>query len=228
MPPDLDVDEDFVSTSNEITPTEQSDTEAFHTVFEPDSPNRSTVPVVDFSASPDELSIEPVLAACTPPPTADPAHGSALREVPEEDESDDGHSTSAEDPEVHGLRIVMSPSFSGSPESEVSSYSLSTPMHERRATLDEADIPYDAMRERGPGHPLFPSSFAHLTLAPTLRANRSQSVFYPPQSAYLATHRTGTDGVMDRTGRPEWAQNWDASRHEFAVASSAGSASGRE
>jgi hypothetical protein len=35
---------------------------------------------------------------------------------------------------------------------------------------------YDALAERGPGHPLFPSSFAQLALAPTLSAKYA----FPP------------------------------------------------
>ncbi|KAH9943825.1 hypothetical protein B0H21DRAFT_747737, partial [Amylocystis lapponica] len=237
VPPDLDIDEDEFNVDGD-TPSNvaaEPDTEAFSTVFVSDSPPVSAVPNIEEPAGEaDELSIEPVWAGCTPPPTADPAHGSSLHEVREEDEEESVESVGTEDPEVHGLRIVTSPSrpsaFAANPGGEPSSYRLPSPSVERRAVLDEADTAYDAMRERGPGHPLFPSSFAHLTLAPTLHANyRSQSVFLPAPSAYAGAYRTATDvgGNVSR-GRPEWAQGWDPARHEFAVASSAGSISGRE
>ncbi|EMD39155.1 hypothetical protein CERSUDRAFT_112832 [Gelatoporia subvermispora B] len=95
------------------------------------------------------------------------------------------------------------------------------------------DEPYDHLRERGPGHPLFPSSFAHLSLSPTLGKHtktRSQSMIHPPPSrADLA--RAGSWGAprpasMGR--RPDWARNFDPTRHEYAVASSAGSVSAHE
>lgn len=63
-------------------------------------------------------------------------------------------------PAVHGVRVVVSPSeplecsFSSSPSPSVS----------------QSHVPYDAISERGPGHPLFPTSFANLALGPTLQA----------------------------------------------------------
>lgn len=38
------------------------------------------------------------------------------------------------------------------------------------ASTGSADVPYDAVGERGPGNPLFPASFARLALGPTLSA----------------------------------------------------------
>lgn len=62
---------------------------------------------------------------------------------------------------VHGLRVVVSPSetrrYSGSSTSYAGSFS-------------QPQVPYDAVGERGPGHPLFPSTFANLALGPTLQA----------------------------------------------------------
>ncbi|TFY61530.1 hypothetical protein EVJ58_g4455 [Rhodofomes roseus] len=83
----------------------------------------------------------------------------------------------------------------------------------------DKDAPYDALAERGPGHPLFPSSFAQLSMRPTLgskyvffrrlfvcgavadlvllsRPNRAQSLWNPPAPAFGNPHsiRTSVQG----------------------------------
>ncbi|KAI0924068.1 hypothetical protein AcV5_009427 [Taiwanofungus camphoratus] len=270
VPPELDIDEEELPSVLEPpleTPvetaviTDKGETEAssYPLVFESPSP---LPPAENPSPHPDELSIEPVIASHSQPPSTFSLDQSSheLSEVREEDENEEASSDDAntnadakkDEPEVHGLRIVTSPmspggpgrSYTMSPGGSPSPLPLGSPPVSARA-LDEHDAPYDATRERGPGHPLFPSSFAHLSFAPTLRANnraaRAQSMWAPPPPKFSSPHaiRTGINrptsiGVGGGTSgnprflRPEWAQAYDPARHEFAVASSAGSVSGRE
>ncbi|KAL6307233.1 hypothetical protein BKA93DRAFT_837465 [Sparassis latifolia] len=179
----------------------------------------------------DEVTIEPVLASSAPPPTSSHDLGFSLHEVREEDESEDARTPTS--PEVHGLRISTSPTRALGAPVALSSSPSASPL----ALGPRDDAPYDAMRERGPGHPLFPSSFAQLALAPTLRPSqsaRTMSVAYPALLATGGIRRADSVDGVPRAGlralRNDWAQAWDPARHEFAVASSAGSvsASGRD
>lgn len=161
-------------------------------VFEPDSPDvAANAPpshplVVDVDA-PDspgmselELSIEPVLAAPPPPPsTVDPTTGAnmtslhELREEDEEEQEDGNKSTESSvaggSAEVHGLRISTSASVpSYSPDIGPHSFGAGRGASPSPVRLENEGA-YDALNERGPGHPLFPSSFAHLSIGPTLR-----------------------------------------------------------
>ncbi|KAH9006700.1 hypothetical protein EDB83DRAFT_2462772 [Lactarius deliciosus] len=87
---------------------------------------------------------------------------------------------------------------------------------------------YDVVGERGPGNPLFPTSFARLALGPTLSANnpalRSQNL--PPASAFSNPHSIRASVVRGRRGKPSWAEGWDPSKHEYAVTASEGSVGG--
>lgn len=150
-------------------------------------------PVVDIESldSPEvsdlELSIEPVLAVPPPPPSAvDPTTGAnmtSLHEVLEEDEDEDqadetasvgGSSAAGSTIEVHGLRISTASMASYSPNLDPNSLGAGSFGAGRGASPSPVRIDtegaYDALTERGPGHPLFPSSFAHLSTGPTLRS----------------------------------------------------------
>lgn len=145
-----------------------------------------------------ELSIEPVLATAPPPPSiVDPTTGAnmtSLHELREEDEDENvGEGSGNEstgsaslqnlDVAVQGLRISTSASATGiSPVVGPHILGVGTgrggaspsprrlSVGEREHHHDEGAV-YDALNERGPGHPLFPSNFAHLSMAPTLRAS---------------------------------------------------------
>jgi hypothetical protein len=75
-------------------------------------------------------------------------------------------------PNVPGVSTSATRAFtavqpsSGSAQARVRSYSSSSYGSARSANRGY----YDVLGERGPGHPLFPSSFAQLALAPTLSA----------------------------------------------------------
>ncbi len=140
-----------------------------------------------------ELSIEPVLAIPPPPPSAvDPTTGAnmtSLQEVREEDEEEapqDGTEsvgsstgTSGAEP-VHGLRFstsvsmsspVLGPGSFGGSSLGAGSFGAGRGASPSPMRLSESEGAYDALNERGPGHPLFPSSFAHLSMKPTLRSS---------------------------------------------------------
>ena len=72
----------------------------------------------------------------------------------------DSESTPTPTAAVHGLRVVISPS-----EPPVSRFSSTSTQ-----PVTQLVVPYDAVGERGPGHPIFPTSFANLALGPTLQA----------------------------------------------------------
>ncbi|KAJ3529709.1 hypothetical protein NM688_g7816 [Phlebia brevispora] len=208
---------------------------------------------VEVPASPGvselELSIEPVVAAPPPPPSnVDPTTGSnmtSLHEVREEDEEEQepedgnesaGSSQVSSNAEVHGLRISTSasiPSYSPNLDPESlgpGSFGAGKGASPSPVRLDTNEGTYDALTERGPGHPLFPSSFAHLSTGPTLRAiGRAQSVSYPPPPAFTSLRRADSQSAMmarGRNARPEWARGWDAAKHEDAITTS--SVSGHE
>jgi len=104
---------------------------------------------------------------------------------------------------------------------------------------------YDPMKERGPGRPLFPSSFAHLGGGPSLtRSSARTSSFSHSTSSASGLRRFGSlghspkvDGAASAgvTGRNRLLgisnmpprSEWDVGgKHEYAV--SVGSASGRD
>jgi len=87
---------------------------------------------------------------------------------------------------------------------------------------------YDAVGERGPGNPLFPTNFAKLALGPTLTANNPalRSRGLPPASAFSNPHAIRTDVLRGRRGKPSWVDDWDATKHEYAVTTSDGSVGG--
>lgn len=196
-----------------------------------------------------ELSIEPVLATPPPPPsTVDPTTGAtmtSLHELREEDEEeaeqdvDDGSGNgsvkSASGPsaplDVHGLRIctsastpsyspVLSPHSFGAGSAVLGHGTSVSPSPRRLSVSSDREGVYDALAERGPGHPLFPSNFAHLSHAPTLRSSRSSSrsnsMSYPPPPV-AALRRKDSHGTQTPGKRPEWAKHYDPNRHEDAV-----------
>ena len=110
----------------------------------------------------------------------------ALESEREEDEEEGGGSGSGNestgsaglqnlDVAVQGLRISTSASATGispvlGPHVLGAGRGGASPSP-RRLSESEHEPVYDALNERGPGHPLFPSNFAHLSHAPTLRAS---------------------------------------------------------
>ncbi|KZV66318.1 hypothetical protein PENSPDRAFT_655028 [Peniophora sp. CONT] len=74
---------------------------------------------------------------------------------------------------------------------------------------------YDALGERGPGNPLFPSSFARLTIGPTLSANNPslRRPSLPPPPMFGNPHI-----IRGRRGPPSWmSESYDPAKHEYAV-----------
>lgn len=160
-------------------------------VFEPDSPAMSigggSARNTDGPPSPVtselELSIEPVIATAPPPPSAiDPTTGenmTSLHELREEDEEEkeeeeQGSATSNNlDTAIQGLRISTTASNPAISPLLLPQHSGpgTSPVPQRRLSETSQDVAYDALNERGPGHPLFPSNFAHLSNAPTLRGS---------------------------------------------------------
>lgn len=148
-------------------------------VFEPDSPavsHNSNAPPSPVTSEL-ELSIEPVRATAPPPPSAvDPTTGenmTSLHELREEDEEEqaDGYESAGNannaDTAIQGLRISTSSTVSGVSPNLLAAGASPSP---HRLSDSSHDLAYDALNERGPGHPLFPSNFAHLSNAPTLRS----------------------------------------------------------
>ncbi|KAI0687987.1 hypothetical protein BC835DRAFT_1302777 [Cytidiella melzeri] len=202
-------------------------------VFEPDSPAVSigggSLHHTDGPPSPVtselELSIEPVIATAAPPPSAvDPTTGenmTSLHELREEDEEEEGDEEEKEkegyggdegllnagnmngDSAIQGLRFSTSatvPPSVLSPILPAGGGPSPGPHPHRLNDLGEQD--HDGGDEhRGP---LFPSDFAHLSNAPTLRGSS----------------RSNTRLRMVGLGRPgeeEWARSFDVGNHEDAV-----------
>ncbi|KAI0046475.1 hypothetical protein FA95DRAFT_1606843 [Auriscalpium vulgare] len=96
------------------------------------------------------------------------------------------------------------------------------------ASTGSADVPYDVVGERGPGNPLFPTSFARLALGPTLSANNPslRSPNPPPPPAFSNPHAIRAGVLRGRRGVPSWAEGWDPAKHEYAVTGSEGSVGG--
>ncbi|OSD04796.1 hypothetical protein PYCCODRAFT_1406978 [Trametes coccinea BRFM310] len=250
VPPELDVEEEGL----ELPPASQPLTaEALDSpVFLPDSPvvTQEGPSGLDASVG-EEITIEPVFANQTPPQTAtEPAGGlgSSLSDLREEDEneSNDKDKNDEELPEIHGIRITTSPTAPASLNTQPLTMSpmvgLGSPAMRQPigmpGSINDKDLPYDVLRERGPGHPLFPSNFTQLSLSPTLRpSKRTMSMSSPPAPAYLnphairgGMHRTGSidagAGRAARMTRPEWARSYDPARHEYAVTTGSASSVG--
>ncbi|KAH8093262.1 hypothetical protein BXZ70DRAFT_949688 [Cristinia sonorae] len=227
-------------------------------VFEPDSPNLPAIMTEVASATsadgqessgdpadPDSVTVSPVLASTTPLPSG----ANALQEVAEEEEEEaegDAKDKAQEADDlsrkIHGLRFSTSPSvpiiqsgaaspvvgFSG--DGRRSSFSSG-----RSFYLDDPgdDGPYDPTRERGPGRPLFPSSFANLGTGPPLRPHRAQSLSYTSPTLPAGLQRTGSltgprsnaipiaGSISARSGR-QWANvhDWKTGSNEYAVSTS--------
>lgn len=91
-------------------------------------------------------------------------HGATRMEDISEDASDGEGVVKRPVSPLVGLRIVNQPSPPPSRR-----YSSPTPsIHS--ASSSQTNLPYNALSERGPGNPLFPSSFARVALGPTLKA----------------------------------------------------------
>ncbi|PCH44419.1 hypothetical protein WOLCODRAFT_138996 [Wolfiporia cocos MD-104 SS10] len=253
LPSAIDTDTD---TEEEQQPAPSAPEGEHYPVSEPPSPLVAAGPAPPGSELADELAIEPVFAGSSAfPPTSsalDPSEKHELCELREEDEEDEASGaaggaagTHEDEPEVLGLRFLTSPAspaaagYAASPGGSPPSMPLGSPTRSRAPSHGAHDPhdAYDALHERGPGHPLFPSSFAHLSLAPTLRNRngRAQSLWNPPPLAFGSPNavRGGVQHAHSAAGgyRPfahDWAHAYDPARHEYAVASSAGSVSGIE
>ncbi|KAI8996442.1 hypothetical protein BD414DRAFT_477973 [Trametes punicea] len=249
VPPELDVEEEGL----ELPLNEPLTAEALDdSVFEPDSPVvPHEVPGGEAQSVGEEIMIEPVFANQTPPQAAaEPAGGlgSSLSDLREEDENESNDKEKGEEGmlQIQGLRITTSPSapapLTQQPLTMSPIVGLGSPAFRQPiampGSVNDRDLPYDVLRERGPGHPLFPSNFTQLSLSPTLRpSKRTMSMSYPPKPAFLSPHsirggmhRTGSidagAGRAARMTRPEWARNYDPSHHEYAVTTPSASSVG--
>ncbi|KDQ61332.1 hypothetical protein JAAARDRAFT_54710 [Jaapia argillacea MUCL 33604] len=92
---------------------------------------------------------------------------------------------------------------------------------------EEGGLPFDVLRDRGPGNPLFPSNFANLALGPTLSANNPalRTPTNPPAPAYSNPHAIRGQ-LLRRRGLGSWADGWDPSKQEYAVSFDSGSSVG--
>ncbi|EPT00962.1 hypothetical protein FOMPIDRAFT_1049208 [Fomitopsis schrenkii] len=258
VPHELDVDEEELPTI--VEPTDdaavmENEAEKYPSVFDSPTPAFAVSPASPNLEGDEMILIEPVVAQnYDHPPTSsalDPHATHELTEVREEDEDaedkDDTSSVSDSlDPEVHGLRIMTSPASPGSAIYAASPAGSPSPMPPespainamtipRSHSFHDKDAPYDALAERGPGHPLFPSSFAHLSMRPTLggKPNRAQSLWNPPAPAFGNPHSIRSSlaggprsiGASFRPFMKDWAHSYDPARHEYAIASSTGSVS---
>lgn len=130
-----------------------------------------------------------------------------------EDISEDAPVSPSSTPAVQGLRLVNAPS---SPTAHRESSPLTT-----SADSSQPHVPYDVVAERGPGNPLFPSSFARLALGPTLSANNPalRSPSAPPVSAYPHFHSV----PRQHRKAPSWTEGFDPQNQEYAVSVASGS-----
>ncbi|VDB99914.1 unnamed protein product [Peniophora sp. CBMAI 1063] len=83
------------------------------------------------------------------------------------------------------------------------------------SSITSSEGVYDALGERGPGNPLFPSSFARLTIGPTLSANNPalRRPSLPPPPMFGNPHL-----IRGRRGPPSWMSgSYDPAKHEYAV-----------
>ncbi|TBU27313.1 hypothetical protein BD309DRAFT_905056 [Dichomitus squalens] len=243
VPPELDIEEEGLELPDGPVTSESLESN----VFEPDSPVAPSQTIPGSEQPNDDIVIEPVFADETPLPSiiSEPAGGlgSSLGDLREEDETEDAEEKAEQEKEVRGLRFITSPSSPALPPVPNMS-PLVQPKFASPAGTNDKDLPYDILQERGPGHPLFPSNFTQLSLSPTLQpSKRTMSVSgYPPRPAYGSPHAIRGGASMFRTNsidagagrtagmlRPEWARNWDPSKHEYAVTTaSTGSVNGAE
>ena len=175
VPPELDVEKDDASEHPVHRDPPLTAASLDSNVFEPDSPVTSLRTMSDS----EEITIEPVFANQSPPPSVVDASGmhSSLGDLREEDESEAAQEQKEEaEQEVHGIRFMTSPSnptcdaaLSVSPVPPLGSPLVQSKFGAPEGA-DDKDQPYVVLRERGPGHPLFPSNFAQLSLSPTLRS----------------------------------------------------------
>lgn len=143
-------------------------------------------PIVTNSggSSPTPYSCSPTPYSCSP---------TSLRRSPSLGRQSMSHmqdiSENAPDPNVdppssailHGLRIITS-------SSEPLAQRYSSPSPTSAGGGCHPRMPYDAVAERGPLHPIFPSSFANLALWPTLSAKCVFCFPITPRSRYHPCH----------------------------------------
>lgn len=186
VPHELDIDEEELPSivepaDDDAAAAMENEAERYPPVFETPSPASAVNSASPNTEGDESVLIEPVVAQGEHPPTSsalDPLATHELTEVREEDEdaedkSDTYSVSDSLDPEVHGLRIMTAPASQGSAFYATSPMPLESPAINpmaipRSHSFHDKDAPYDALAERGPGHPLFPSSFAHLSMRPTL------------------------------------------------------------
>ncbi|KAL4250882.1 hypothetical protein ABKN59_008713 [Abortiporus biennis] len=194
-----------------------SPTSPLLTVDNPEEP-------VDLVEDDDHVSVEQVIASPVPPTaTSNPHSLQEVTEEEEEEEEEEGDTSEAkpsasslEEPDIRGLRFSTSPSAPGlsmaaaiSPGSAASSLGggsgNSSPVIRTRGIPlqdDEGSVgssSYDPMKERGPGRPLFPSSFAQLGTGPLMSSYRTSARTHSFSSAQKPSgisglHRSGSLG----------------------------------
>jgi len=157
------------------------------------------------------------------------------------------------------LSLLNDPEHEHDPSSPILSCAGTSALASRRSSISageynyatsvsSSDIPYDAVGERGPGNPLFPSNFASLALGPTLRAKCVLTVCVwvcggadpmclvcsnpalrwptaPPPRAFGNPHAIRMN-AHGRKGPGSWAEGWDPMKHEYAVFVASGSSVG--
>ncbi|KIJ46251.1 hypothetical protein M422DRAFT_29384 [Sphaerobolus stellatus SS14] len=178
---------------------------------------------VDLEEYDDDIWIEPIVPSPLPSRAISPfSPGIALSGLPSpsnrhglelilEDEPDP---MNAPPKSPIGLKIVNAPSPPPTRRFSASSNS--------RGTSSQLHGHYDALSERGSGHPLFPSNFRNVTLSPTLRANTRSPPVLPASRPPVPI-----PGVQ-RSGRVRsWADGWDPLRQEYAVSVGSASSIGR-
>jgi len=207
-------------------------------------PEGEEAEAVSLSDSEDDVWIEPIIA--TPSPSIRPFSPALPSPTVErhslEDIREDEPVHKPKPPSPIGLRIVNAPS---------------PPPTRRFSTPGMAMSPgssgsvggyfYDALNERGPGHPLFPSSFKGVSLGPTLRAkyasilpqglqtnlsalsSNTRSPPIPPASRFSHSPGAAIGGSGRRGGRVRsWAEGLDPSKQpEYAVSVGSASSVGR-
>ena len=163
VPPELDVAEEDVNAQISSDPPVTSES-LESSPFEPDSPVAS-----DKTASETELVIEPVFANQTPQEPSG-GLGSSLGDLREEDETEGAEEKAEQEQEVQGLRIITSSSSPGFVyDRTIPHVQNGSPLVQPAKGTGDKDMPYDMLRERGPGLPLFPSNFSQLSLSPTFQ-----------------------------------------------------------
>ena len=140
VPVDFDVDEDNDGSNTPSSVTPSPSTPDLHVFPDAFSPSMER-----------QLDIEPIRAK-------PPSPSESLHEIKEDEPTVIENATDA----LYGLRISL-------PASDFPA-KLAKPISPHNMSDSTSAMTYDALEERGPGNPLFPSNFTGVALAPTLPA----------------------------------------------------------